>query len=116
MVPREKIRAYIARIEGNGLDPSRGVALTRTISKAYSGYVHGASPHIMEMYRGNPPRFHVSGMLGTPRFAVHKNDLWNYFYRGICGFAVAAKAFGDEVLFSSIQHYLDEFAKQSSRE
>jgi hypothetical protein len=119
MVPRKKIRAYIARmeagIEGSDLDPSSGVALTRTISKAYSGYVHGASPHIMEMYGGNPPRFHVSGMRGTPRYVTHKNDLWNYFYRGISTFAFAAKAFGDQALFSNILRDLDEFARQSGR-
>ena len=116
MVSRDKIRAYIARIEGSGLDPSRGVALTRTINKAYSGYVHGASPHIMEMYGGNPPRFHVAGMRGTPRFAEHQDDLWNYFYRGICAFGFAAIAFGDKTLFLSIQRYRDEFAKQSGKE
>ncbi len=116
MVRRERIRAYIARIEGSGLDPSRGVAVTRTISKAYSGYVHGASPHIMEMYGGNPPRFHVTGMRGTPLFSEHQEDLWNYFYRGICAFGFAAKAFEDEALFTSIQRYLDEFAKQSGKD
>ena len=116
MVPRDKIRAYIARIEGSALDPSRGVAVTRTISKAYSGYVHGASPHTMEMYGGNPPRFHVAGMRETPLFSDHADDLWNYFYRGICAFGFAAKAFGDEALFSSIQRYRDEFARQSGKE
>jgi hypothetical protein len=116
LVPRDKIRAYIARIEGNGLDPSRGIAVTRTISKAYSGYVHGASPQIMEMYGGDPPRFHVSGMRDTPRFSGHQHDLWNYFYRGICAFGFAAKAFGDEVLFTSIKRYRDDFAKRSGRE
>lgn len=116
MVPRDKIQAYLARLEGSGLDPSRGVAVTRTIIKAYSGYVHGASPHIMEMYGGNPPRFHVAGMRDTPRFTAHQSDIWNYFYRGICAFGFAAKAFGDEALLSGIQRYRDEFAKQSGRE
>lgn len=115
MVSRQKIRASLAKIEGSGLDPSSWVALTRTISKAYSGYVHGASPHIMEMYGGNPPKFHVSGMAGTPRFADHRDDLWNYFYRGICVFGLAAKAFGDDALFSRIQHYRDEFAERAGK-
>ena len=112
MIPREKIRAYIARIEGSGLDPSRGVALTRTISKGYSGYVHGASPHIMEMYGGNPLRFHVSGMCETPPYKHSQHDLWNYFYRGICAFGLAAKSFWAVALSSSIQLYLDDFEKQ----
>lgn len=116
MVPRKKILAYITRIEGSSLDSSRGVALGRTLSKVYSGYVHGASPQIMEMYGGNPPRFHVSGMRNTPRFVDHQDDLWNYFYRGICAFGFAAKAFGDESLFASIQRYRDQFAKASEKE
>ena len=115
MVPRKKIRAYIAQIEGRGLDPSRGVALGNTISKAYSGYIHGASPHIMEMYGGNPPHFHVTGMRHTPRFIEHQDDLWNYFYRGICAFGFAAKAFGDEELFASIQKYRDQFAEAAGK-
>lgn len=116
MVSRDKIRAYIARIEGRDLDPSRGVALGRTLSKAYSGYVHGASPQIMEMYGGNNPRFYVSGMMGTPLFLDHHDDLWNYFYRGICAFGFAAKAFGDEELFASIHRYQKHFEKVSGKE
>lgn len=115
MIPRKKIRAYIARMEGSGLDPSTGTALTNTLSKAYSGFVHGASPHIMDMYGGNPPHFHVAGMRGTPRFLEHQHDLWNYFYRGICAFGFAAKAFGDEHLFGTIRYYLDNFHNQSQR-
>jgi hypothetical protein len=55
-------------------------------------------------------------MRDTPRFAEHQDDLWNYFYRGICAFGFAAKAFGDDDLFESIQGYQDAFAKQSGRE
>ncbi|WP_133716734.1 hypothetical protein [Methylocaldum gracile] len=115
MIPRKKIRAWIASMEG-GLDPSRGVELMRTISKAYSGYVHAASPHIMDMYGGNPPRFHMRGMLGTPRHATHRADLWNYFYRGIIAFGFAAKAFGDDQLFSTIRNFADEFARISGKD
>ena len=114
MAPRDKIRAFIARIER--LDTSRGIATTRTLSKAYSGYVHGASPQIMEMYGGNPPRFHCSGIHESPLYFDHQQDLWNYFYRGICAFGFAAKAFGDEAQFVKIQQYRDDFARQSGRE
>lgn len=113
MIPRDKIRAYISRIEGGGLDSSSHVAATRTVSKAYSGYVHGASPHIIEMYGGDPPRFHVAGQRDSALYADHEKDLRNQFYRGICSFGLAAKAFGVEALSSSIQKYVDEFAKQS---
>jgi hypothetical protein len=113
MVTRKKIRAYIARVEGSNLSPSDGVELSRTISKAYSGYVHGAAPHIMDMYCGYPPRFHISSMLGTPMIEVYRKDLWNYFYRGIFSFIVVAKAFGDSKLVESLDRFQDEFEKES---
>ena len=115
MIPRKKIRAWIASMEG-GLDQSRGVELTRTISKAYSGYVHAASPHIMDMYGGDPPVFHMRGMLGTPRHAEHSADLWNYFYRAIIAFGFAAKAFGDDELFATIRDFADEFGRISGKD
>ena len=113
MVSRQKIRAYNARAEGQPIDPSRAVEASRTVSKAYSGYVHVASPHIMDMYCGDPPRFHLRGMRGTPRQNEHRKDLWNYFYRGILGFAFAVKAFGDDELFSQIGDFAAKFAEQA---
>ena len=70
----------------------------------------------MEMYGGNPPRFHCSGIHESPLYFDHQQDLWNYFYRGICAFGFAAKAFGDEAQFVKIQQYRDDFARQSGRE
>ncbi len=115
MVPRKKIRAYIDRITNGPKGSSTQVDTARTVSKAYSGYVHAASPQIMDMYGGNPPRFHMRGMRGTARHAEHKADLWNYFYRGIVAFALAAKSFGDDELFGSIRDFLDEFVKTTGK-
>ncbi len=115
MIPRQKILSYLAKLDGTILDPYRGIEIPRTLGKMYSGYVHGASPHIMDMYGGNPPKFHVTGMLGTPRIDVHKDDLWNYFYRGIIAFAFAGMAFGDEGLVSSIRKYRDHFEEVSGK-
>lgn len=110
MISRQKIRAYLSRIEGKGLDPSSRVEVMRTVQKVYSGFVHGASPHIMDMYLGSPPRWHLRGMLGTIRAGEHREDLWNAFYRSIGSFAFTAKAFGDEVLFGSVLQYMRDFA------
>jgi hypothetical protein len=96
MIPRKKIRGYIANLDGNIVDPPRSIELARTISSTYSGYVHGASPHIMDMYGGNPPHFHTNGMLGTPRMNEHGNDLWNYMYRTFISHMLVAKALGAE--------------------
>lgn len=116
MIPRKKIQAYIAQSEAAALEPSRSIQLSRTISKAYSGFVHGASPHIMEMFGGNPAKFHVQGLLGTPRFAEHERDLWNFFYRGILAFGFAAKCFGSEELFRSVLEYRDHFEVASGKD
>lgn len=116
MVPRKKIRAYIATMEGAAANPSRSVEVARQVSKAYSGYVHAASPQIMDMYGGSPLRFHLGGMKGTARHDEHREDLWNYFYRGIVAFSFAAKAFGADVLFGNISAFADNFAQQAGRD
>jgi hypothetical protein len=59
----------------------------------------------MEMFGGDPLRFHVHGMRGTPLQAAHGQELWNYFFRAISAFALAAKAFGDENLFNTLREY-----------
>jgi len=114
MVPRRRIHAYISRIEGTDVDPSTGVAVSRTLSKAYSGFVHGASPQIMDMYGGNPARFHAAGMLGTAREHDHRDDFWNHVYRAICTFGLAAGVFGDIALLDAVRRYRDEFEQRSA--
>ena len=116
MIPRQKIRAYIARAQGKAGNPSREVEVARTVSKTYSGYVHAASPQIMDMYGGRPARFHVRGMRGTERQDEHREDLWNYFYRGILAFAFAAKAFANDKTFESIRQFADEFTKGNGKD
>jgi hypothetical protein len=115
MTKRQRIRSFIVReseVPG-GLDPSKGVEVGRTISKSYSGYVHAAAPHIMDMYGGNPPRFHVKGQLGSPFYNDHREDLWNYFYRAILAFAASAAAFGFQNARESIIAFADSFARSA---
>ena len=116
MVSRQKVRAYLSRIPVAGIDPSSGVTVMRTIQKIYSGFVHGASPQIMDMFVGGPPRWHLRGMLETIRANEHREDLWNVFYRGIGSFVVAAKAFGDEVLCREWLEYMRGFPKAAGED
>jgi hypothetical protein len=101
MVSRGKIRAYVN--QQSGIDSSRANIVDKVIAKAYSGFVHAASPHIMDMYGGVPPRFDVSGEFRNLRDGVHANDALNYFLRALFSMAFAAKAFGDENLFSEMR-------------
>lgn len=116
MVKREKIRAYLDRIVSGPKGSSQHLDASRTISKGYSGFIHAASPHIMDMYGGNPPRFHMRGMHGTLRHAEHRADIWNYFYRGILAFSFVAKAFGDDQLFNSISSFARKFLQLSGKD
>jgi hypothetical protein len=116
LIPRKRIRAYLASTNGAPLNPSRAIELSRTVHSTYSGYVHAASPHIMDMYGGSPPHFHSSGMAGTPLHQVYREDIWNYFYRGILSFVLSAKAFGDEELFQQLNEFSHEFARQSGED
>jgi hypothetical protein len=108
-VSREKVRAFIAKFEEGGFDQSTKVNVTETIAKTYSGYVHGAGSHIMEMYFGNPSHFHVGASYRSPFWADHVEDLNNYFLRGICSFGLAAAAFGDGDLKVNILEFRTHF-------
>jgi len=115
MVRRQKIRAYLSG-KKIGLDPSRGAEVMRTVDKIFSGFVHGASPHIMDMYNGDPPQFCLQGMLGTIHVDAHRENLWGYFYRSIGSFVITAKAFGDDSLVQSILAYMRNFAKANGQD
>ena len=105
MVPRRKIQAYLTRTSFSPCDPSGGQEVLRTVSKFYSGFIHAASPQLMEMYGGEPKRFHMCGMKETLNYDDYGWDLWNYFYRGICSCALSAKAFGIEELFNECHEF-----------
>ena len=110
MIFRKKIHAYNSQAMGTEKRQSQEVKeVLRTISKAYSGYVHAASPHIMEMCVGDPPRFLMRGMANTRRQDESRRDLRNYFYRGsmACGFA--AMALRDTGLFNEIIQFVKKF-------
>ena len=101
MVSRDKIRAYVNRALDN--DSSRANIAGKVITKAYSGFVHAASPHIMDMVWGEPPRFDLCGE--TAQFATRgfDRDGLNYFYRALIDTAIAAIAFGERKLVSDMQ-------------
>jgi len=114
-VPRDKIIGYITRVlSGSGpVDPSTAIDSHHNLNKVYSGFVHAASPHIMDMYGGNPARFHTAGLLGTPLVEHQQDDLWNYFYRAIGQAVIVGKAFGDVPTVTRLLAYVTHFEKCS---
>jgi hypothetical protein len=92
-VPREKIRAYVANNSGKGGNPSEEIKAGKTLYKAYSGYVHGASQNIMELYGGKPAKFHVRGMADTPIWINCKNGRVHFYLLSLLALFKAAPAF-----------------------
>jgi hypothetical protein len=114
-VARRKIRAHNSRVEGkmDGMNPSFARDVSNTLSKAYSGYIHAAAPHIMELYGGNPPSFHLSGMKETPKSKEHAQDIELYIYRGLMTVAIAAHAFGNQQIVDQLKDRVSEFESAS---
>jgi hypothetical protein len=107
-VPRKKIRAFNARLPGSNLDPETRQKVDSVISKTYSGYIHGAAAHTMEIYGGRDPKFHVSGMKNTSPWNAQSNDMPNYFYRAVCAFGIVAGSFGDQELLDEILKFREK--------
>jgi hypothetical protein len=116
MLSRDKIQAYLARIKGSVGNPSDNQEVARSLTKAFSGFVHAASPQTMEMYGGDPPHFHVYGMIGTERMQPAEKEIWYYFDRGITTFILAAGAFFDREVVDYLISQKREFAKATGRE
>jgi hypothetical protein len=90
-VSRTRIHAAVSKLTGEGGNPSREQAVARTLYRAFSGFVHGAYVHIMELYVGNPPRFHTRGMLGTPRIRECEENHVSYLCRALLAVETVAR-------------------------
>lgn len=112
MPRRKRIRAYNSRAGGLN-DTSAADGLGHTISRTYSGYVHAASPQVMDMCLGDPPRFQLQGMRNTIRMQEHSRDGWNYFYRGLVSTMMVAKAFGEAELVDDLYGLIARFEAAS---
>ena len=108
-VPVRKIHATFAKLSASELNPCDAQECLRTTHKAFSGYVHGAYPHIMEMFGGNPPSFHTSGMLGTPRIDEWRSQLVGYVQRLIIASVFVARKLGVKYLERPLRDFLSEY-------
>jgi len=108
-VPRRKINAAFGKLAQDQLNPHDAQGTLETVHKAFSGYVHGAYPHIMELYGGSPPRYHLDGMLGTPRIAEWQDQLVTYVYRAIMVAELNSKRLGANATEQAIRQLLVEY-------
>lgn len=114
-IPRKKVRAYISE-KGGTPDPHRHQEVGALIEGAYSGYVHGAAPHLMEMCWGNRgPQFHINGQAGSPLTQDHVADAWNFIYRGLLAYIVAATALESREAWDFSMSFTQDFLTKSGR-
>lgn len=112
----KKIHATFGKLSKGELNPSDAQELLRTTHQAFSGYVHGAYPHIMEMCGGNPPKYHVTGMLRTPRIEEWRKQLVIYVQRLIIASIFVARKLGETDLEAPLRKLLEEFEKATGTE
>jgi hypothetical protein len=114
LVSRRKVRAYIANAGGTP-DPHRDLSVSETLGGMYSGFVHAAAQHVLTIYGGSPPRFHLAGMLGTPLMQEHTEDSWNYVFRTLQAVGIGAAALGEEELFERVKALVKNFQTSTGR-
>lgn len=100
-VPRRKITAYLIREtnKDNEFVECEGIRNARSIHNFESGYVHGSSEQIMDLYYPRQyllgaPCFHTNGLEATHRAEEYKENLWNYIYRAVLSYMRIASVFG----------------------
>ncbi len=110
-VGRRQVHAAFADAAKEFANPSDTQAVGMAIHGAFSGYIHGAYPHIMELYGGVPGKFHLKGMGGTPRQAESAGSLVDQAHRGIIASEFVARKVGNGTCAASIHCLLDEYEK-----
>ena len=113
MVPRKKILSDIHHKFVSNVHPNVTMEANRTINKIDSGFLHAASPQIMELYFGNPPKFHTHGVLGSVLHDDFRLNFNDYLFRSINGFACASKAFNEDNLYEDTKTLAYKFFQDS---
>jgi hypothetical protein len=94
-LPRRKIQAWNSRLRGIE-DPSTAQSVDRLLQGVFSGYVHGASPHIMDLYDPVRQRFCLAGLPDSPVRDSYIVDSANYPYRALMAAVMVSRRLGLE--------------------
>ncbi len=113
MVSRKDILNYIARQSMSEVDQFGHSNAGLAISFAFSGYVHGAAGHTMEMFDPGLDMFSSKLDKGHPLRRAHEDDIWNYYFRGILAFGYAALAMRDVAAQRDYQEFRGVFEAES---
>jgi hypothetical protein len=105
---RKGITAFLNRVFGLP-NPSLADEAHRVIFSMYSGFIHGASPHIMELYDFDKKSFLTNGLLGTNRHLDYVIDANNSIYRSLLSAAILSKALGSKELLKVAMTFVEGF-------
>jgi hypothetical protein len=111
LVSRKDIANHIASKTVG--DPFTSSNTSLALSNTFSGYVHAASPHIMEMYDPTKISFEVGPTPDHPLLAHYHHNQWNYYYRGILAFGFASYAFDEPRVREAVNKFKPEFEHRS---
>jgi hypothetical protein len=92
-VPRKRIEAWNSRQLGVS-DASTAQSVDRLIQGVYSGFVHGASTHILDLYDLESKRFRLAGLDNSPVRHSYVIDAANYPYRVLMCAVMIARRLG----------------------
>lgn len=117
LIPRDKIRAFIANMDENQVNRSDAQKNLETIDKFYSGFVHGTSIHIIDMYSDNPSKYSVSGLSEeSPSVTVAQRDFEEYLYRSIFSMLTIALSFNETEIYNRILSLRYNFESKTGRD
>jgi hypothetical protein len=105
-VGRQKIQAAI---HSDLDDPSTAQAISTSLYRTFSGYVHGAYVHVMELHSDTPGRYHMRGVPSRVQEAIE--FIPNYVYRAMMAVEVLAAVSGRTDLFAQTKALRTEFAE-----
>ena len=119
LILRKKIRKYnsdcIESIGDTSVIPASYPKVSQLLYRAYSGFIHANSPHIMELYGGSPPKFYMRGMKGTSRISGYGRDIKNYYLRGLMVIYCISVKFGNYDLSEQVNKFRKEYEEIAAK-
>lgn len=119
-VPRDDVLAGIARIQGNPLNASDAKMVYRQSHMTFSGYVHGAYPHVMELFgakpdkNGNPDvadgEYYMHGRVPPQQLGAMVNSFANRTHDVAIAVCTVAKRLGEFALSDALMPAIEQIA------
>ncbi len=110
---KRKLHASYSRLASEVMNPSDAALIVDSVSTAFSGYIHGAYPHLMEMYGGKPSQYHLHKLPASEYTESVNFQLSTYVYQSFVVLSLLAQKIGQiehaSILKSISERCLDEF-------